>query len=85
MKFAWMAVGLLGGMLISCSDENASSGEAPKTMMNSGYSSLKGGEFSESDFSPWMSKADQQVVYDNREDGTYFAFVEGRNNGGFHQ
>lgn len=86
MKIGWMIAGLLAGtLMVSCTKNGGGAGAATNEVMSSGYSSLKDGEFSESDFSPWMSKADQQVVYDGRADGTYFAYVEGRNNGGFHQ
>ena len=49
------------------------------------YSETSGQTFSESEFSPWMSKADQQIAYDAREEGTYFAHTEGRCHGGLQQ
>lgn len=42
-------------------------------------------DFKASDFSKWMSKADQQIAYENRDKNTYFAYTEGRSQGGFHQ
>lgn len=52
--------------------------------MSTGYCSLSE-PFPDGDFSSWMSKADQQIAYEERDDGMYFAYTEGRNNGGFHQ
>ena len=49
----------------------------------SSYSSSH--NFKDSDFSEWMSKADQQIAYEKRDQKTYFAFTEGRSQGGFQQ
>ena len=53
--------------------------------MNQGYSNIEADAFAADDFSPWMSKADLQLVFDALKQGDHFAYVEGRNNGGFHQ
>ena len=52
--------------------------------MSSGYCSLSE-PFEDGEYSEWMSKADQQVAYEQRKEGMFFAYTEGRNNGGFHQ
>lgn len=81
-------IDLLGGLLLvgvvaSCGD-NEEFGASQTINMKSGYCSLSE-PMNEAEFSPWMSKADQQVAYEEREEGMFFAYTEGRNNGGFHQ
>ena len=49
------------------------------------YSETSGETFDEGEFSEWMSKADQQIAYDSRDKNTYFAYTEGRSQGGFQQ
>ncbi|MGJ8672399.1 hypothetical protein [Rubritalea sp.] len=57
------------------------------------YSETSGENFDESEFSKWMSKADQQIsrsadqqiAYDSRDPNTYFAYTEGRSQSGFQQ
>jgi hypothetical protein len=63
--------------LSSCKDAPES---AAKT-----YSESSGEKFNEGDFSRWMSKADQQIAYEVRKEGTYFAYTEGRCEGGLQQ
>lgn len=67
--------------LPSCKDGTAQTTEAPTQVRS--YSSSH--SFEESDFSEWMSKADQQIAYEKRDKNTYFAFTEGRSLGGFQQ
>lgn len=50
-----------------------------------GYKELKSGPYQETDFSAWMTKAEQQVTHENKPKDQYYAFVEGRNNGGLNQ
>ena len=60
--------------------------EAPDSSARSkSYSETSGEEFKEGDFSAWMSKADQQMAYDGRKEGTFFAYTEGRCEGGLQQ
>ena len=54
-------------------------------IMSEGYCDVEAGAFEENDFSPWISRADLQIVFDDLKKGDYFAYVEGRNNGGFQQ
>ena len=49
------------------------------------YKNIKTATFSEADFSAWMTKAEQQVQYDTKPADHYFAYVEGRNEGGLNQ
>lgn len=49
------------------------------------FQEIKAGSYSESDFSPWMTKAEQQVAHEKKAEGQYYAYVEGRNNGGLNQ
>lgn len=68
----------------SCKEAaTADSGEPASTITTNSYSSDH--NFKESDFSKWMSKADQQIAYEGRDKKKYFAFTEGRSQGGFHQ
>lgn len=73
----------VAGLSVSCG-EKTSPASSNESDMSSGYCSLTK-PFKESEFSEWMSKADQQVAYEQRKEGMYFAYTEGRNNGGFHQ
>lgn len=73
----------VAGLLASCGEREPGT-RAGTGGGTAGYSSLVE-PVAESEFSPWMSKADQQVVYEGRKEGTYFAYTEGRNNGGFLQ
>lgn len=79
-NFKWMMVLALAGVSVSC-DGNKPSAGAPI----SGYSSEKAGRYSEKEFSAWMTKADVQIAYDKRMEGTFFVYAEGRSNGGCHQ
>ena len=77
---------MAGGLLLSCSDEDAEEVPiAPPPPVKSGHIDLGEVDYSEDEFSPWMSKADQQIAYEGLEEGYYFAHTEGRNNGGYHQ
>ena len=67
-------------LLVSCKKETQSGAASAD-----GYRSPELASVPEEKFSPWMSKADQQIVYDGLAKGTYFAVVEGRCNGGFQQ
>jgi hypothetical protein len=78
IKNIWAAPGLI---LLCCL---SSCKNAPQSSAKT-YSETSGESFKEGEFSPWMSKADQQVAYDGREEGTYFAYIEGRCEGGFQQ
>ena len=49
------------------------------------FKSSAGAAFRENEFSPWMTRAEQQIIYDNKPAGQYFADTEGRNNGGLNQ
>ena len=49
------------------------------------YVESSGQTFKDSEFSPWMSKADQQLAYERRDENTYFAYTEGRSKNGFLQ
>lgn len=66
---------------ISCQ----SSREKEDRSEQAGYRLYKSGAAVEEDFSPWMSKADLQIVHEMPRNGDYFAFVEGRNNGGMNE
>jgi len=66
--------------LSSCSKEK----ETPITEkeIERNYSVCDNGLFKESEFSNWVPVTDMQLISDNLAKGKYFAFVEGRNNGG---
>lgn len=49
------------------------------------FKEIKSGSYNDSDFSPWMTKAEQQVAHEAKAPGQYYAYVEGRNNGGLNQ
>lgn len=76
----WMMIVALGGFSFSCDG-----GKASSVPPSAGYSSEKAGHYSENEFSEWMSKADVQIAYEKRAEGTFFAYAEGRSNAGFHQ
>ena len=82
-KLKCLLVVAVSSLSFSCGEKTTAT-SSQKTNMSSGYSSLKE-PFKESELSEWMSKADQQVAYEERKEGMYFAYTEGRNNGGFHQ
>lgn len=42
-------------------------------------------DYQDGDFSQWMTESDQQMAFDAKDQGTYFAYTEGRNNGGLNQ
>ncbi|MEP2774824.1 MAG: hypothetical protein ABJQ29_14695 [Luteolibacter sp.] len=67
--------------LMSCDQQTHAVVDTPP----SGFADLSGGKYDDKDFSEWMTKADQQMIYDKRAEGTYFAYTEGRSNGGLHQ
>lgn len=69
---------LISAAFLCCSCEKK---EAPATS----YKEIKSGSYSESDFSAWMTKAEQQVAHEAKPQDQYFAYVEGRNNGGLNQ
>jgi len=62
-----------------------SSCKKPPEPVEHGYSETSGDTFTVVEFSPWMSKADQKIAYESRDEGTYFAYTEGRSEGGFQQ
>lgn len=76
----WMLSAAAALLTISCKPS-----AAPEKAEAAGFKSIKDGSFAESDFSEWLSKANLQTVYEKRAPGTYFAFVEGRNNGGLQE
>lgn len=76
----WMLSAAAALLTISCKPS-----AAPEKAEASGFKSIKEGSYAESDFSDWMSKAGLQNVYEKRAAGTYFAYVEGRNNGGLQE
>ncbi|MBC8125551.1 MAG: hypothetical protein H8M99_00175 [Gloeobacteraceae cyanobacterium ES-bin-144] len=69
-------------LVISCGGpkNNQTESEAPV-----GYNSNKPGTYADKDFSAWMTKAEQQIAYEKKPAGTYFACTEGRNFGGLNQ
>jgi hypothetical protein len=69
---------------LGCDSKYMSAGGSSR-MAVSGFEEIKDTVFDDTEYSGWMSKADQQVAYDARAEGTYFAHIEGRSNGGFHQ
>lgn len=73
-------IGLCALSSCSKSEESASAGSSAKSYSDVSGKSFKGGEFS-----PWMSKADQQIAYGSLRKGTYFAYTEGRSEGGLQQ
>lgn len=75
-----MVVLAVAGVSVSCV-RNKESDDAAEA----GYSSVKSGSFAAKDFSVWMSKADQQKAYEDRPEGSFFVYTEGRDNGGFHE
>ena len=42
-------------------------------------------DYRDADFSAWMTKAEQQVIFENKPEGDYFAYTEGRNSAGLNQ
>lgn len=42
-------------------------------------------DYQNSDFSEWMTESDQQMAFDSKSNDSYFAYTEGRNNGGLNQ
>lgn len=71
--------------LSSCKQES-SEVSAPKVLESKEpYSETSGQIYTESEFSQWMSKADQQIAYEKRDPKTYFAYTEGRSEAGFQQ
>ena len=71
-------------LIILSSCEKSSSTVVQQSDRNT-YLETSGKKFDESEFSKWMSKADQQIAYERREKDTYFAYTEGRNQNGFQQ
>jgi len=69
--------------LISCKTETKST---PSTKdQNVSYSVCTNGDFTEAEFSDWVPITDMQLTFDNpdiRPKGTYWAYMEGRNNNG---
>lgn len=59
--------------VVSCDSRNSGGGSG------SGEISKK---WKEDDFTPWMSRAELQVMQENHPEGQYFTYVEGRVNGG---
>lgn len=81
MSFKNLAmIAMVAGLSSSC---NKISGKADGGGSAASYSSVPAGTYADGDFSKWMSKADQQLAYEKRGEGKYFAYTEGRNNGGF--
>ena len=72
-----LMVGLICG---SCNHKNEASQAACTA-----FKSSAGAAFREDEFSAWMTKAEQQVIHDNKPAGQYFADIEGRYNGGLNQ
>ena len=71
----------LFSMLSSCKQKNVEVlGSTEKSYVESSCQF-----FEESEFSQWMSKADQQIAYEGRDENTYFAYTEGRSKNGFLQ
>ncbi len=66
--------------LPSCGSDPESEGRDKKSKLET-----SGESFKDEEFSPWMSKADQQIAYEKRREGTYFAYTEGRSKGGLQQ
>jgi len=64
----------------SCNHKNESPHAAAMT-----FNRADAPAFREDEFSPWMTKAEQQVIYENTPTGRYFAYTEGRNLGGLNQ
>ena len=71
---------IFGALCVSCKKPDETT---VRTEPN--FNSLRSGIYHEDEFSPWMTKAEQQVVYDRKHPGSYFACTEGRNNGGLNQ
>ncbi len=66
--------------LSSCSNDKEITVTEKEVEKN--YSVCENGVFEESDFSNWTPVTDMQLIADNLAKDKYFAFVEGRNNGG---
>ena len=80
MKHLFLTV-LAGLALTSCGrDADGESSGGSK-----GFRSPSTLSFGESEFSPWMTKAQQQIAQDNKPATHYFAYTEGRNNGGLQE
>ncbi len=42
-------------------------------------------DYQNSEFSDWMTESDQRMAFDSKDNNSYFAYTEGRNNGGLNQ
>ena len=71
---------ILGFLCGSCNHKNEAPAAASAT-----FKSPNTAAFVENEFSAWMTKAEQQVIYENKPAGQYFAYTEGRNLGGLNQ
>lgn len=67
----------------SCKQQESSGQAAPH--VPSSYKEVKVGSFTEADFSPWMTKAEQQIAHETKTSDHFYLYVEGRNNGGLNQ
>jgi len=74
-------------LVLVCSGAFACKGKEDKqsAAAKAGYRDQGSKSYTDADFSEWMSKAEQQVAHDAKAAGTYFAYTEGRNEGGFNQ
>ena len=72
---------LAGFACASCGRET----KAESDPGSKGFRSPSSLSFGESEFSPWMSKAQQQIAQDNKPATHYFAYTEGRNHGGLQE
>lgn len=67
--------------LVSCGRDSGSQAGGD----SGGFKSPSSLTFGEKDFSPWMTKAQQQIAQDTKPATHYFAYTEGRNNGGLQE
>ncbi len=81
MKFPLI---LLAAGLVCGSCNNKTRNEVPSAAAAT-FKSSGATVYRDDEFSPWMTKAEQQVIYDNKPAGQYFADTEGRNLGGLNQ
>jgi hypothetical protein len=75
-----LTIAFMAFSLSSCKkDEPAESPAA------TAFKEIKVGSFTEADFSPWLTKAEQQLAHETKASDNFYLFVEGRNNGGLNQ
>lgn len=79
--YAGCAAGLAMLGLAACDRPQSERSATPPA----GYKSSGATVFGTADFSAWMTKAEQQLAFDSKPAGQYFAYTEGRCEGGLHQ